>query len=168
MNCDDAFEYITDPNRQQATELNWHLDMCPRCRRMKETLEPALSLLTAECSVTTGDANRLQHARIGRLFAGDDVGFESRRLAETTAMARRIRQPTAARSDSSWRRRIAVAIVGSALFACMLLMISPGGDRDAGISPEIEMCLWQTREAAVENSPRAVLATCLSCHPASR
>ncbi|QDT90756.1 hypothetical protein [Gimesia algae] len=43
MNCDEAFELITHPTDHQCKELQWHLELCPRCRQMQETLSPALS-----------------------------------------------------------------------------------------------------------------------------
>lgn len=42
MNCDEAFELITHPTDHNCDELQWHLQMCPRCRQMQETLAPAL------------------------------------------------------------------------------------------------------------------------------
>ncbi|QDT41137.1 hypothetical protein Pan241w_11970 [Gimesia alba] len=42
MNCDEAFELMTHPTDHQCEELLWHLQMCPRCQQMKETLAPAL------------------------------------------------------------------------------------------------------------------------------
>lgn len=43
MNCDEAFELITHPTDHNCDELQWHLQMCPRCRQMQETLAPALT-----------------------------------------------------------------------------------------------------------------------------
>lgn len=42
MNCDEAFDLITHPTDHNCEELQWHLELCPRCRQMKETLAPAL------------------------------------------------------------------------------------------------------------------------------
>jgi hypothetical protein len=43
MNCDEAFELITHPTDHNCDELQWHLQMCPRCRQMQDTLAPALT-----------------------------------------------------------------------------------------------------------------------------
>ena len=32
MNCDEAFELMTHPADYNCDELQWHLQMCPRCR----------------------------------------------------------------------------------------------------------------------------------------
>ena len=43
MNCDQAFEYLTDRSRCDSPELHAHWAICPRCRQMRETLSPALA-----------------------------------------------------------------------------------------------------------------------------
>tara|TARA_R110002095_G_scaffold56114_4_gene48193 strand:- start:5891 stop:6502 length:612 start_codon:yes stop_codon:yes gene_type:complete len=42
VNCDEAFDLITHPTDHNCEELQWHLQLCPRCLQMKETLAPAL------------------------------------------------------------------------------------------------------------------------------
>ena len=44
MNCDQAFESLTDPALRDATALQRHLHDCPRCRDLADALEPALHL----------------------------------------------------------------------------------------------------------------------------
>jgi hypothetical protein len=48
MNCDEAFDALTDPVSADAAELAEHLLKCPRCRDLKQVLEPALSLLCGD------------------------------------------------------------------------------------------------------------------------
>ena len=50
MNCDEAFEYLTDSSLRDHQELRWHLELCPRCRQMKEILDPALELFDPPAS----------------------------------------------------------------------------------------------------------------------
>jgi len=50
MNCDQAFERLTDPQLNGDSELQDHLDRCPRCRDMAEILEPALRFVTGDGS----------------------------------------------------------------------------------------------------------------------
>ncbi|MCH9653185.1 MAG: hypothetical protein K0U86_05260 [Planctomycetes bacterium] len=45
MNCDEAFDLMTHPTDHNSEELVWHLELCPRCQQMKETLAPALEPL---------------------------------------------------------------------------------------------------------------------------
>ncbi|MFK7779303.1 MAG: hypothetical protein QM501_14450 [Gimesia sp.] len=42
MNCDEAFDLMTHPTDHSSEDLAWHLQLCPRCQQMKETLAPAL------------------------------------------------------------------------------------------------------------------------------
>lgn len=44
MNCDQAFESLTDPDQRNAAALQRHLHDCPRCRDLADALEPALQL----------------------------------------------------------------------------------------------------------------------------
>jgi len=44
MNCDEAFDAITDADGRNTDQFRWHLDRCPRCRQMQQVLEPALAL----------------------------------------------------------------------------------------------------------------------------
>jgi len=45
MNCDQAFDLMTHPIDHNSEDLVWHLQFCPRCQQMKETLAPALEPL---------------------------------------------------------------------------------------------------------------------------
>jgi hypothetical protein len=45
MNCDDAFDALTDSAGHESPELTRHLSICPRCRDLQQVLEPAISLL---------------------------------------------------------------------------------------------------------------------------
>jgi hypothetical protein len=45
MNCDTAFEVMTDAEECQSAALAQHLRGCPRCRQMQEILSPALGYL---------------------------------------------------------------------------------------------------------------------------
>ena len=53
MNCDDVFDALTDPLtlRKPTAQLEAHLAGCPRCRQMREVIEPARSLLCGELPI---------------------------------------------------------------------------------------------------------------------
>lgn len=44
MNCDQAFDALTDTKLRDSIHLTQHLDQCPRCRDMADMLDPALDL----------------------------------------------------------------------------------------------------------------------------
>ena len=48
MNCDQAFDVMTSNRRESDRGLHTHLASCPRCRVMRETLDPALELFERE------------------------------------------------------------------------------------------------------------------------
>ena len=48
MNCDTAFDLMTDANGSRSGALARHFTTCPRCQQMQETLAPALEFLTAD------------------------------------------------------------------------------------------------------------------------
>src|SRR5262249_52019000 len=54
MNCDDAFDALTDPAGADAAQLADHLAVCPRCRELKQVLEPALSMLCGDLPAESG------------------------------------------------------------------------------------------------------------------
>lgn len=45
MNCDTAFDLMTDPHGSRSGALALHFQTCPRCRQMQETLAPALEFM---------------------------------------------------------------------------------------------------------------------------
>ena len=77
MNCDQAFDCLTDSRRRHSADLERHLAACPRCRQMHDTLEPALDLFDGV--VEEPDLSGL--VRDSRPL----VSTESRQLAEQTA-----------------------------------------------------------------------------------
>jgi len=93
MNCDEAFELITHPTDHNCEELQWHLQLCPRCRQMKETLAPALdtfqqilddTLDVDEPSEFTTDFHQIQSQDAASVFPQAGAPFLS---AETVRMA---------------------------------------------------------------------------------
>ena len=42
MNCDQAFDFLTDSSRRDSETLARHLASCARCRQLKETLAELL------------------------------------------------------------------------------------------------------------------------------
>ena len=48
MNCDQAFDVMTSSDRLSDRGLHAHMADCPRCRDMRETLEPAIRMLSSD------------------------------------------------------------------------------------------------------------------------
>lgn len=98
MNCDEAFDLMTHPTDYTSNELQWHLQMCPRCRQMQETLAPALKSfyslpdqdepITEELELFEADFSHGTHERPDTGFSGADKPFlspDAVRIAEQAA-----------------------------------------------------------------------------------
>lgn len=164
MNCDDAFEYMTDVTRQDAGDLQWHLDMCPRCRRMKETLEPALSLLTMDPPEMPPS-----HEPVPPMSRVDELlGAQANRRRQAEPKSARAHVPYPVHT-SGFRRFAAVAVAALTILAGVLLMSSPGQSSGANSVDSLgDICMWKQRDVETEaSSPMAVVASCLDCHQAA-
>lgn len=170
MNCDEAFEILTDPARNADAQLQWHLDMCARCRQMRDVLEPAMSLFG---KTDETDADRpLNGMSIPADSAGHDdpanrpfLSVEAVRVAETAA--RRLHHTTRNASTpppsrGRWLQYAAVMFIAlSGIFA-----VQGVRERDLPTAAE-SACLWQARvsdQSVVPESPRLVVQSCIACH----
>lgn len=155
MNCDQAFDCLTDPQRRETPELGRHLERCPRCRTMRDTLEPALDLF---------DDLAIEPDLSAAASGGLSAAPETLQLAEQTAARLSARGQRRQSARGSWRLglRYAAALLFGAGLA--LAVRSPATD-DVEHSGAAE-CLWLNRSAADELNPtsRAVTAQCMSCH----
>jgi anti-sigma factor RsiW len=158
MNCDQAFDCLTDPQQRYSVELERHLAGCPRCRNMHETLEPALDLfdeIIAEPGASTP------------LAAGPVLSTESVRLAEQTAAQLSAARPTARRAERSWWfvwRYAAVFLFGGAI---VLGIGAVQGKLSGPESPRGATCTWRNRAAmsvSEAGNPQAVTLSCVACH----
>src|SRR5262245_54873755 len=95
MNCDTAFDLMTDAEGSRSVALARHLDECPRCRQMQATLSPALDFLVA--TPPAGDAHEpaAPHSVTGsRGRRQPIVTAEALRIAQETAISLRVRTET--------------------------------------------------------------------------
>lgn len=151
MNCDQAFDAMTDPTGSAAGALREHLSCCPRCRQMRETLAPAL-----EAFADVRDLSR----NAARVWSPTSLPqFDLQQLAASAAET--LTQPTPALRP---RRR---AVIASGLWnhvatASLLLVLGAGigwgGHRllqDSGTAPAAlanpvangSACQWKNRQA---------------------
>ena len=175
MNCDQAFEHLTDPILVSAPELTRHLEQCPRCRQMQETLEPALSLFEVRYDDEDSAINdedqfwsrpnaleSLQHD-----LNPDTVRLARQSAAELTAWS------------SAGRDRVRLPVCMAFQYAAVFLagaLTALGGfyvlsdKRPANFTtavPSIQNCSWQhpkklsgVPDAEIEE----VVMSCVSCH----
>jgi hypothetical protein len=180
MNCDEAFDALTDSAQLGNSALEWHLEFCPRCREMREVLAPALALLTAE-PIAEETAAFHSPNRLPGLFGeqgstprdGASRPFltpEAVHIAEQTA---RTLHPARRFLAARWTRWAAVSA------ACLLAALgwfftasSCQSDKASPSAPVMlaDQCLWMERTAdnpappPEPGSSRWVVLSCVSCH----
>jgi cytochrome c553 len=188
MNCDDAFDALTDPRQADAAPLRQHLGVCPRCRALQEVLEPALSLLGEDSprgsapgvASPTESADPVSSDRSRTPF----LSVEAVQLAETTAerlssaTGRECVKPT--RRDASrgfWSPGpISVALRSAALilFGALAVYCVRPWDRTIERSSSPSLVPVHRSNACTRNDfpqtrrttddARSVVLTCVSCH----
>jgi hypothetical protein len=185
MNCDDAFDALTDPVCADTAELAEHLLKCPRCRELKQVLEPALSLLCGDLPAEPGMPAALPHE--GR---GNDAAVASQKsflsveaigVAETAAArlaslsAPSSSRPAGRLPEHRIRGRalqglLCAALGGLAVFCIGLWNgksdVAPQRSLVPGLNPagvctrnSLPQKPTQTRETA-----RTVVLSCVACH----
>lgn len=161
MNCDDAFEALTDPQPTDRRALAAHLESCPRCRQMRETLSPALEWLSSDDDSAGG----------GHWSSGGTVTplltAQALRIAEQAAK-QLPRQPGTAARLRTLGAMAAVALIGVAVGAFGIdsrheLASLP----QVGADSMLTACLWTTpqgRSGLPDTSARGVVVSCVMCH----
>jgi len=158
MNCNQAFELMTDPVGAGSPALQRHLERCPRCRNMQQTLAPALDwmLIPAEHS-------RDEHgSRSESPFLSAQAVMVAEQVARTLP-----RRRTAGWIDALRRAAVIVTVaVLGILFGAMLL--EPKQPRPS-VHPgsALTACLWDQRELRnklPDASARGVVVSCVMCH----
>jgi hypothetical protein len=169
MNCDTAFDLMTDAHGSRSGALAQHFETCTRCRQMQETLAPALDFLThdapsPEFSTLSGDGP-----------TSESGGRQPFVTVESLQIAQQAASRLAAQADlpRGRRQRLASRFTGyAAAFAAGLFLafvLIP--QRDAGKPIPTRQC---TRQAAAgqDNSRSAdtiqnLAQSCAVCHAAS-
>jgi hypothetical protein len=159
MNCDQAFDCLTDPQRRESAELARHLAACRRCRTMRDTLEPALDLFDE--LAPEPDMSAFVHSGPSGLSA------ESLQIAEQTA-ARLAGQTRSHRPSpaGSWRaglRYAAAALIGAGIALAVHATVE---DPAASGPVRQAQCLWQDRGAmdGLQETSEALTLRCMKCH----
>ena len=190
MNCDEAFDALTDPAERDNSALKWHLEFCPRCREMQQVLAPALAMLAGEGEsadrlIDEEDFLPRTGHRLPELFsdleppAADDpprrfpapfLTPEAVRLAEQTA---RSLHPARRLFAESWVRLIAAGTACLLALLTIVLTTAPSETASPSRSEAVMLadhCLWTERDTdntappPEEASSRWVVLSCVSCH----
>ena len=172
MNCDTAFDLMTDTNGSGSPSLALHLSNCPRCRQMRETLAPALGFLAPAAD------ERWPH--VGASGFDDSTAGAAAPLrkpfvtVESVRIARQAAGELAASADRSFGRgRLVRSLLnyGAAFAAGMMLAASLLHERQPAAPPS-GTCTrgaasgddWQGTSAEI----RLLALSCAGCHAADR
>lgn len=156
MNCDQAFDRMTDVTTLSDAALERHLTDCPRCRQMRETLSPALDAFSVAAAGSRSLREDAQAVQVARQAA---VTLESRGAG------------SARRRRTKWKWG-AVSLVAGGVAAALLLAIggfAPSndvGDRAAAgdHGDNVAACTWVQNDRGSERDARTVVLSCVACH----
>lgn len=165
MNCDQAFDALTDNNLRGSNELIQHLDDCPRCRDMADVLDPALDLFTDVLEASGEFETSAPADNFGNEYS------DSAELAPTSETAPSTRPSTANRPwlQTSQRRaasqrdgfRVAAFLMLIAVMMAAMVNVERSGRNDAVAITLPADC---QRSANTESSSDNVVAGCVACH----
>ena len=184
MNCDTAFDHMTDAELWDSPELNEHLSGCPRCRQMQETLAPALGLFDVP-SVPSIEDEPLDFSANEDVYHRDHDGAsgsrpfltgEAVRLAEEVA-AQLKPQRDAHHTPARRSIRQAVNFIVGGLVACAFAFLFFKFDQrvqqktTAHQSRQSASCWWQEPSAFSRQQEQPAIESmilgCLECHNCS-
>jgi hypothetical protein len=174
MNCDEAFDALTDIDGRESDELERHLNLCPRCRQMREVLAPALSLFGTDDGSRFGGTDERTHADPAESIRKQFLSVEAVQMARETAQrlaAARKRRPDRPRRHTRWLiAQVAAAAAAVALAFTLFAPIASGPERkssaDAPGAVSLPQCLWKNRSNVDEAraDSHAVVSRCVACH----
>src|SRR5258708_1695928 len=169
MNCDTAFDLMTDAHGSRSGVLAQHFESCPRCRQMQATLAPALDFLTPDEPLHDFSAGAGDSATSDAGGRQPFVAVDSVRIAQQAA-SRLLAQADLPRVR---RQRLAGQLARyAAVFAAgLLLALVLVPDRNQEKANPAGQCTRQA--AASEASGRSAAAiqalaqSCAVCHTAA-
>jgi len=160
MNCDTAFDLMTDARGFRSAALLEHLECCRRCRQMQATLAPALEFLADDHhgdllpQAMAGDAGRALSATV-----------EGVKIAQQAAqdLAMRNERPGSRLKRMAGRSlRYAAVFAAGAALAFSLLPVRERPALREGSCTRSEALRGDLERPAEKT--RALLASCLACH----
>ena len=169
MNCDEAFDALTDLNELSGFALEVHLANCPRCRQMKNLLGPAIELLSSQSPGTTEYNFWSQPTSTAGIHSLDKESVALAELTAKTLLERAVAPPARTLRTRYLWHAISVVALG---VVCLIPLTLPS----AAIPPSRlnEECTWQTPDSRSGKSADAlggthqrsdqVVLTCVACH----
>ena len=156
MNCDQAFDSMTDNRLRGSSELHAHFATCPRCRDLADVLEPALGLFEQSDDVDNAPNWPIESA--STYDAAAQRVPQPRLQSAPWLNAQRHQQRRIARRDGA-----KVAIIMLFIAALTAAFANVGRvERRAELLASAEPCI---RAAKIEqHTANTMVAQCVSCH----
>lgn len=171
MNCDEAFDALTEPQNAAGPALERHLRECPRCRQMRELFTPALALFAAADALPPSDGQGSARPATAPLFLSPEA------VAVAEAAAAALSHPRTAVAHSVPRRRAGAFWRAAAALALAVVCLAPLAvpSFPAANAPAASECVWRSSDARVssrrQESNRGtrsrseqIVLTCVACH----
>jgi len=150
IDCDQAFDCMTDAARRESPELRGHLETCPRCRQMSETLAPALDLLSGP---------------VPPWMQAEPVSGSSAPSATAVQVAQRTSKRLRGWHENPfgrWGSPILAGLVGAAAgLVAMAVVPPPQAAAPADVPP---ICTWKDRDTTPPRDARTLTLSCVVCH----
>ena len=169
MNCDTAFDLMTDADGGRSLALARHLDDCPRCRAMQATLAPALDYLAPGLPVAFAPEP-------SAFFSSSGATGRRQPLvtADALAVARQCAAGLTARTDAPRVRLLRLterSLRYAAVFAAGMLLAFTLFETRRPAAPVPDAARTCTRQEAARSDAqrtaaetRALALSCAACH----
>lgn len=165
MNCDQAFDALTDNNLRGSNELIQHLDACPRCQDMADMLDPALNLFDDVLETSVEFESSAPTDNFGNEYSDSAELSPTSEHAPSTrpSTAKRPWLHTASRRAASQRDgfRVAAFLILIAVMMAAMVNVERGGRNDAVTIALPDDC---QRSANTDSSSDNVVTGCVACH----
>ena len=143
MNCDTAFDLMTDPHGSRSGALAEHFGTCPRCRRMQETLAPALEFLADDPALSWANRESTHSAAGGQPIV----------TAEAVQLARQAATNLASRAELP-----RVRVLAQSCAVCHQTSLPESNDHSA-IRPVRSAGSWDWLIPILEAQPQSLVDT---------
>lgn len=165
MNCDQAFDRLTDPAATTDSALARHLEECPRCQAMRQTLSPALDWLKSSSDDEGSSSLHAWNSSAAPLLTAASI-------AVAMETARRLPRQGFAHTA---KKAMGIALVAMFGMALGVLVIGQKAESKPPVTTTLpavtnaplSLCLWTRPERTTtesESSAQSVVDSCIACH----
>jgi len=165
MNCDQAFDALTDNQLRNSDSLIQHLDSCPRCRDMADMLDPALDLF-GDVLQASGEFEAPTQTESFEIDYSTNSESQPNPETSSSGKPRTANRPwlqTSQRRAASQRDgfRVAAFLMLIAVMMAAMVNVERGGRNDAVAITLPADC---QRSSDTESASDNVVAGCVACH----